>query len=107
MIIENGTIEFKVKTGGGVDPETGYPAAPAVEWGEPVPCQYIPNKNSFLGRSNGEHFTVASYQILIDAMHTVESEQLRLKDASGREIGQFSVISHEFLQAVDEIRIMV
>lgn len=107
MIIENGTIEFKLKQGGGIDPETGYPIEPAATWGQPIPCQYIPNNNSFQGRANGEHFTVASYQILIDGMYEVASEQLRLKDAAGKEIGQFSLISVEPLRAVDEIKIMV
>ena len=28
MIIPNGTIEFKEKSRGGIDPETGYPSKP-------------------------------------------------------------------------------
>lgn len=107
MIIDNGTIEFKRKTGGGIDPETGYPVRPDADWGKPIPCQYIPNNNSFQGKSNGEHFTVASYKVLIDEMYGVESEQLRLKDMTGKEIGQFSILSHELLQAVGEIMIMI
>ena len=66
MIIQNGTIEFKTKTAGGIDPETGYPVKPSsVAWGEPVPCQFKAKKFNQLGIIKGEHFTVASYEILI------------------------------------------
>ena len=40
MIIANGTIETKIKTGGGIDPDTDYPIAPSVSWGNPIECQY-------------------------------------------------------------------
>ena len=67
MIIQNGTIEFKTKTAGGIDPETGYPVKPSsVAWGEPVPCQFKAKKFNQLGIIKGEHFTVASYEILIE-----------------------------------------
>ena len=66
MIIANGTIEAKIKTGGGIDPKTDYPIAPSVSWGNPIPCQYRANKYSNKGRANGEAFTIASYEILID-----------------------------------------
>ena len=101
MIIQNGTIEFKTKTAGGIDPETGYPVKPSsVAWGEPVPCQFKAKKFNQLGIIKGEHFTVASYEILIE-------EQLRLKDLSGKEIGTFSIIQAEPLEAVCEVRILV
>lgn len=39
MIIENGTIEFKKKTPGTIDPETGHPSkATEVGWSDPIPC---------------------------------------------------------------------
>lgn len=107
MIIQNGTIEFKTKTAGGIDPETGYPVKPSsVAWGEPVPCQFKAKKFNQLGIIKGEHFTVASYEILIEEQ-PVPSEQLRLKDLSGEEIGTFSIIQAEPLEAVCEVRILV
>lgn len=64
MIIQNGTIEFKTKTGGGIDPETGYPVKPSSElWGEPVPCQFRATKYNQLSIIKGEHVTLASYEI--------------------------------------------
>ena len=66
MIVANGTIETKIKSGGGINPETGYPNKPSEAWGEPIPCQFRANSYSNKGRTNGEAFTIASYEILIE-----------------------------------------
>lgn len=107
MIIENGTIELKQKKGGGgIDPETGYPVKASFTWGEPIPCQYSANKYDNLGRVNGEHFITASYTVLIE-LQTFEAEQLRLKDRSGKLVGEFSIMQVEPLDAVCELRILI
>lgn len=109
MIIENGTIEFKEKTTGKIDPETGYPTKPTkVGWGTPIPCQYIPNSRNNLGKVNGERFTTASYTLLLEEQPLPDSEQIRLTDANGKSLGEFSLISPpEALEAVGEIRILI
>jgi hypothetical protein len=109
MIIENGTIQFKAKTVTvAIDPATGYPVKPSgVSWSAPIPCQYTPNSYSNLGRVNGEHFTSASYTVLVDEQALPDSEQLKLADCNGKELGTFSVISIEPLTAVCEIKILV
>lgn len=105
MLIANGTIEIKSKTGGGINLETGYPRKPgAVEWGEPIPCQYSANKYDNLGRVNGEHFTAAQYAALIEE-RPFAAEQVRLKNSAGDIVGEFSVIQVEPLEAVCELRI--
>lgn len=107
MIIQNGTIEVKQKTGGGINPETGYPNKPgSVSWGDPIPCQYSANKRNNLGKVNGEHFTVAQYEILIE-QQPFTTEQIRLKDLAGDTVGEFSIIQVEPLDAVCELRILV
>ena len=105
MIIENGTIEFKEKTPGKIDPETGYPTkATAVGWSKPIPCQFITN----LGRVNGERFTTATYTVLIEEQPLPSSEQIRLTERSGKVLGEFSLIAPpEALEAVGEIRILI
>lgn len=109
MIIENGTIEFKEKTPGKIDPETGYPQKPTkVRWGEPIPCQLLPNNRNNLGRINGERFTTASYTVLIEEQPLPSSEQIRLTERSGKVLGEFSLITPpEALEAVGEIRILI
>ncbi|MBQ9639111.1 MAG: hypothetical protein IJV22_06115 [Bacteroidales bacterium] len=106
MIIANGTIEFKVKRGGGIDPATGYPVASASVWGDAVPCQYLINSHDNLGRVQGEAFVRASYTVLIE-QQPISSEQLRLTDRAGRVLGEFSIISVEQLDAVCQTQIMV
>ena len=107
MIIQNGTIELKQKTGGGIDPETGYPIKPTVgDWSLPIPCQYYPNKYNNLGKVNGMNFKTASYTILIEEQ-PFNNEQIRLKTLDGNTVGEFSVISVEPLDAVCELKILV
>lgn len=105
MIIANGTIEVKCKTGGGLN-QKGYPQKAEATWGTPIPCQYIPNKHNKLGVVSGEHFTVAQYTILIEEQE-FNAEQIRLKDRAGNELGEFSIIQVEPLEAVCEIKLLV
>lgn len=109
MIIENGTIEVKRKTAGGIDPETGYPVKSSeVSWGDPIGCQYSANKYNKLGKVNGEHFTLAQYSILIDEQPFEGVEQIRLTDnRTGKSLGEFSVMEVEPLEAVCQLRILV
>lgn len=107
MIIQNGTIKFKTKSATGIDLETGYPKKPTADsWGSLIPCQYAKNKYNNLGMVQGEHFNVAQYSILIEEQG-VPSEQIMLSDMSGNEIGKFSIMNHELLEAVCEIKILV
>ena len=107
MIIPNGHIECKLKTGGGIDLVTRYPAIPEVSWGEPIPCQYIPARHDFSAVSQGEHYTLASYTILIEE-RPFTAERIRLTDhRSGRVIGEYSVRQTEYLDAVCQVRITV
>lgn len=110
MIIQNGTIEIKVKQAGGIDPATGFPVKSSGETYMPaIPCQYIPNSNNLLGRTtSGERFTVANYTILIEQQPTpFTAEQIRLKDMDEKVVGVYSVISIETIEAVCEVKILV
>ncbi len=107
MIIANGTIEIKGKDVRGIDPITGHPFEPTGEkWSAPIECQYIATKYNNLGKTNGEHYTVASYTVLIDKQ-PFDAEQVRLKDRSGKVLGEFSVMQVEPLEAVSELRIWI
>lgn len=106
MIIQNGTIEFKAKTAGGIDPETGYPVAATAGWGEPIPCQWLPNNGNLLARVLGERFEQAAYEVLLEEQPLPDSEQVRLTDADGACLGEFSMRSRpERLEAVGQIRL--
>lgn len=105
MIIQNGTIAFKTKSGGGLDPVTGFPIAPVVTFGEPIPCQYRATAYNNLAKANGEHVTATQYEILIE-QQDVPSEQIKLTDFYGKEM-EYSIIRTELLEAVGQIRIIV
>lgn len=109
MIIQNGVIEFKKKTAGKIDPETGYQEkATEVSWWEPIPCQYIPINRNNLGRVNGERYTSATYTVLIEEQALPGSEQIRLTDIKGNVLGKFPLIAPpELLEAVGEIKILI
>ena len=107
MTIQNGTIEVKGKTGGGIDPETGYAKNPTFSWSDPIPCQWTANNYDKLGRVNGEHFTVAHFSVLIEEQPFEGVEQVRLKDLAGKELGEFSIMQIEPLEAVCQLRILV
>jgi len=109
MIIVNGTIEVKRKDGGGIDPTTGFPITATSEWGECLPCQYLPTENK-QARSLGEAVTRRSYAILLEGhcgCYPCVNEQIRLRDCCGNIIDEFSVISVIPLRAVDQTRIDV
>lgn len=110
MIIENGTIEFKKKAPGTIDPQTGYPAkAKEAGWSDPIPCQFIPVSRYLLLRTpEGERITKSTYKVLIEMQPLPKSEQLRLKSLDGESLGEFSMIAPpETLEAVDEIKILI
>ena len=107
MIIRNGTIEMKLKTGGGgIDPATGHPVHAASEWSDSVPCQYNIVRHDYLAKSNGEPYRAASYEILVEGT-SFDHEQLRLTDMRGNKLGEFSVISVSEIQAVEQVKIIV
>lgn len=105
MIIENGSITIKIKEGGGLG-GNGNPLSPTCRWGTPVPCQIRANIRNNLGKSNGNSFIVASYEVLIEGV-SFESERVKLQDAVGKEIGEFSVIQAEALREVGLVKILV
>lgn len=106
MLIVNGHIEPKIKTGGGIDPETDYPIPSSFTWGNKIQCQYRANSFNYKGKVNGESFTVAKYEILISAQ-PFTNEVIKLIDNNNAEIGEFSVIQIEPLPAVGLIKILV
>ena len=107
MILVNGEIRVKVKKGGGLN-ENGNPVRPSSTWGNPIPCRISVNKRSNFGRQNGNSFTIASYEILIEPQPFIDDGIVKLKYASGKELGEFPIMfPPEYLEAVEAIRIVV
>ncbi|MDR0385392.1 MAG: hypothetical protein LBH60_04885 [Prevotellaceae bacterium] len=107
MIIVNGEISAKSKTGGGLD-ENGNPVRPSSEWGKPIPCRISVNKRNNLGKQNGNSFTIASFEILIEPQPFIDDGMVKLRYLSGRELGEFPIMfPPEFLEAVGAVKIVV
>ena len=108
MIIQNGTIEFVTVSGVSLDSETGHPVAGSKEYGEEIPCQYVPAFQSLRQRENGEAVTSLSWTIYIESRwRDVATERIRLKDREGNIVGEYSIIKIEPLDAVCEYRLTV
>jgi hypothetical protein len=111
MIIPNGTIELKLKVEAHqvIDPKTGYPTKPQqATWSEPIACQALPNSRNNLGRINGEHFTTASYTVLIEEQPLPDFEQVRLTDTRTGAQREFSLLAPpESLEAVCQIKLLI
>ena len=108
MIIQNGTIEVKVKCGGGIDAETGHPVASSHTWGCPLPCQYVSISQNLRATSNGEHHVAENYMVLVEEQpFCTTGEQVRLKTTYGCIIGEYSVASIEYLEAVCETKLTI
>lgn len=104
MVIVNGTIQVKEKTGGGLD-GNGNPVRPSESFAEPIPCRITTNKKNYLGKQDGNTFIAASYEILIEPQK-FEAERIKLTRFK-RDLGVFSVMSSEYLEAVGAIKIVV
>lgn len=107
MILVNGFISGKIKAGGGLD-KNGNPIRPAEEWGELIACHIRVNKRNNLGKQNGNLFTIASYEILIEPQPFIDDGIIKLSYASGKELGEFPIMfPPEYLEAVGAIKIVV
>ncbi|MDR0207340.1 MAG: hypothetical protein LBI45_08815, partial [Bacteroidales bacterium] len=90
--------------GGGFD-TNGYPVEPSESWSEPIPCHVKVNRKNNLGKQNGNSFTIASYEVLID-LQPFDAERIRINSHFG-EIGEFSVLWTECLENVGAVKIVV
>lgn len=109
MIIQNGTIEFKTQVEGAIDPETGYRSQPSsASWGEAQPANIQRMKTNQLAKAlGGEHYTETSFEVYVEDSTPITSERVRLRDITGKELGEFSVIKFVPLEAVGLVCISV
>lgn len=105
MILVNGHIKAKIKSGGGLD-GNGNPIPSTGTWGSDIPCRHKANRSSFKGKSNGNTFTVASFEILIESQ-PFPYEQIQLFGEDGAKIGEYSIMWKENLDAVGNLKITV
>ena len=106
MIIENGYIQVKVKTGGGM--LNGRPQPVTVVDGDPIPCNWRAQKWDKKGNTVDSVFTQAQFEILIE-LQEFSAETLTLYDTTVglRRLGEFTIQSIEPLDATGATKITV
>ena len=109
MIIQNGTIEFKIQEAGAIDPETGYRSQPSsASWSEyQLANVQVVKRNERARALGGEHFTEKSYEVYLEEDTPILSDRFRLRDITGKSLGEFSVFIFFLLEAVGMKRILV
>ncbi len=106
MIIVNGYIRVKVKTGGGM--LNGRPQPVTFTESEPIPCNWRAQKWDKKGKTVDGVFTQAQFEILVE-LQDFTAETLTLYDTTVAEhcLGEFTVQSVEPLGATVATKITV
>ena len=105
MIIVNGHIRPILKSGGGLD-EDGDPVKADERLGCPIPCQWKKAGWDNLARVDETHYIQKSFIILIEKEDRFDSEELCLY-AKGKDMGRYSILSMEDLDAVCQTKITI
>ena len=106
MIIVNGYIQVKVKTGGGM--LNGRPKPVTVTMSDPIPCNWKANKWDKKGKTVDGVFTQAQFEILVELQDfTAETVTLYDTTVTERNLGEFTVQSIEPLAATGATKITV
>lgn len=106
LLTANGTVKFKTKTGGGIDATTGYPTAATVTWSTAVDCRWDKVNENLQAKEQGEPIVQVNYTVYL-AQATLPSEQIELFDGSGVSLGEYSVISAEYIDTKGVTKITV
>ena len=83
----------------------GYPDKPAQTWEKPISCRIIQNRKNNLGKQDENTFVIVQYEVLIDPV-VFDAERVKLI-CNGRDLGEFSVLWTEYLDAVGALKIVV
>ena len=100
----NGTIQYKVLSGGGLD-GNGEPIISTVSWSEPIRCLYKTVKHSNTIYQQGK-FTDKSYEILIES-RDFQADTVKLANDRTQFLGEFEVQDIEFVNRSGRVKITV
>lgn len=109
MIIPNGYIRMKQKTGGGLD-SSGYPVPVTSSLCGYIECQFKATSMNLGGKTGtGEPQIRQSYTILVEETchKCFVGESLVLYDDAQTEIGEFEILRIQPLPSVCQIRLYI
>lgn len=104
MIIQNGTLQTKTTTGGGM--LHGIPQPVVETWSEPTPCNIRKSKSDHQGTYIDGHFTQTAATLLIEPQEFT-AKRIKVTDNRGTELGEFEVQDVQYLHAVEALQITV
>jgi hypothetical protein len=105
MDIENGTLIPIIAIPAGRD-ENGYMVPADSTFGDPIRCYIKTVKTNNVGKQDGNHFKIASYEVLIDLI-PFASTRVRLSCDDRGDLGEFAVISIIPMSIVNLLKILV
>lgn len=107
MIITSGKLEYRARDGREYD-ENGYPIQQASQWSDEVPCQVVPLQydRTVLSSTTETPVIIARYEVLIDARHYKEADEVRITDTRSGHTEELRVISAEYLRAVSQYKLL-
>lgn len=89
-MMTNGTIQYKITEGGGIDEESGN-AIPVVEsWSDPIEALITPGNGKLIKYQDGEQ-VAASYTVLLD-LQDFKHVTIRLTDSVDESLGEYQVL---------------
>ena len=106
MILDNGTIEVKTTSGGGL--VNGIPQRATETWGNPISCHIVANMNDNKGTFTDGNFKRMSFTIWLDSpLYHFKADRVRLTDNQGSVLGEFEVQSIEVSSFTGRTKVVV
>lgn len=100
----NGTIQYKILSGGGLD-ENSEPIKSDSSWSDPIRCLYKTVKHTHGIYQQGK-FTDSSYEILIESQE-IEADTVKLTNDKNKILGEFEVQNIVFVERSGRVKITV
>ncbi len=107
MIITSGKLEYRARDGREYD-DNGYPMQQTTVWSPAVPCQVVPLQydRTVLSSTTETPVIIARYEVLINARHYKEADEVRITDTRSGRTEELRVVSAEYLRAVSQYKLL-
>jgi hypothetical protein len=89
-MVTNGTLQYKLITGGGID-GNGDPVQAVETWSNPIDCLIHQNTNGRLMKYQDGQYVAASHSINVE-LGLFNSTAIRITNNQGMFVGEFQVL---------------
>lgn len=104
----NGTLQYKVITGGGINSNGDNTPATAT-WSEPIDCLIIPNSGGRIQKYQDGNMVDAAYQVHLEHPREFNYSTIRITTDRAEDLGEFQVLKPniQHLDVAGRINIIV